>query len=107
MEDGTPVVNQIGTGASAVFPQGVPHAITGLEAHRNLDVLIKLHALKPRFERPERATHCYSLWSPGLLHYQQNLDCYDSTYIITYNSEDPGTQVRQHPRRCPWPLTCR
>ncbi len=49
-EDGTPVVNQISTGASAIFPQ-------------------------------------------GLVHYQQNLDCYDSTYIITYNSEDPGTQV--------------
>ena len=39
-------------------------------------------------------------WSPGLIHYQQNLDCYDSTYIITYNSEDPGTQVWHPPDIC-------
>ena len=50
-EDGTPVVNQVSTGASAIFPQ-------------------------------------------GLVHYQQNLDCYQATYTISYNSEDPGTQVR-------------
>ena len=29
----------------------------------------------------------------GLVHYQQNLDCYTATYTISYNSEDPGTQV--------------
>lgn len=29
----------------------------------------------------------------GLIHYQQNLDCYTASYIITYNSADPGTQV--------------
>lgn len=29
----------------------------------------------------------------GLVHYQQNLDCFDATYIISYNHEDPGTQV--------------
>ena len=49
-EDGTPVINQVSTGASVLFPQ-------------------------------------------GLVHYQQNLDCYQTTYTISYNSEDPGTQV--------------
>ena len=32
----------------------------------------------------------------GLAHYQQNLDCYTATYTISYNSEDPGTQVFQN-----------
>ena len=31
------------------------------------------------------------------MHYQQNLDCYTASYTISYNSEDPGTQV-QHLR---------
>ena len=61
-EDGTPVVNQVSTGASAIFPQ-------------------------------------------GLVHYQQNLDCYQATYTISYNSEDPGTQVRSmaNPTAIPQP----
>ena len=29
----------------------------------------------------------------GLVHYQQNLDCYTATYTISYNNEDPGTQA--------------
>ena len=29
----------------------------------------------------------------GLIHYQQNLGCDAATYTISYNSEDPGTQV--------------
>ena len=36
-------------------------------------------------------THAMSC--AGLVHYQQNLDCYTATYTISYNSEDPGTQV--------------
>ncbi len=28
-----------------------------------------------------------------MLHYQQNMDCINpAQYLITYNSEDPGTQ---------------
>ena len=38
-------------------------------------------------------THAMS--RAGLVHYQQNLDCYTATYTISYNSEDPGTQVHQ------------
>ncbi|CAK0737411.1 hypothetical protein CVIRNUC_000908 [Coccomyxa viridis] len=49
-EEGKPVVNEISTGASAIFPV-------------------------------------------GLVHYQQNLDCYTASYTISYNSEDPGTQM--------------
>ena len=62
-----------------------------------------IHAEMPKPELCESTAHrvpCQSAalpWLPGLLHYQQNLDCYDSTYIITYNSEDPGTQVRLPP----------
>ncbi len=33
-------------------------------------------------------------FTAGLVHYQQNLDCYEATYTISYNNEDPGTQVR-------------
>lgn len=29
----------------------------------------------------------------GLIHYQQNLGCDAATYTISYNNEDPGTQV--------------
>ena len=29
----------------------------------------------------------------GLIHFQQNLGCKPATYTISYNSEDPGTQV--------------
>ncbi len=29
----------------------------------------------------------------GLVHYQQNLDCFTATYTISYNNEDPGTQA--------------
>lgn len=29
----------------------------------------------------------------GLIHFQQNLGCEPATYTISYNSEDPGTQV--------------
>ena len=33
------------------------------------------------------------LLSQGLMHYQQNLDCQPAYYTISYNNEDPGTQV--------------
>ena len=29
----------------------------------------------------------------GLVHYQQNLGCEPAVYSISYNNEDPGTQV--------------
>ncbi|BDA44486.1 probable Nectarin-1 [Coccomyxa sp. Obi] len=41
----------------------------------------------------EISTGASALFPVGLVHYQQNLDCYDATYTISYNSEDPGTQV--------------
>ena len=42
----------------------------------------------------ERAAQRDKVSCAGLIHYQQNLDCYTASYIITYNSADPGTQVQ-------------
>ena len=42
---------------------------------------------------------CRSIWHyflTGLVHYQQNLDCNPAYYTISYNNEDPGTQVILH-----------
>ena len=93
MEDGTPVVNQIGTGASAVFPQGVPHPFTGSKAHWKTAVFIKLHALKPRFERPERATHYYS---PG----HQACSTTSRTWTATTPPTSSPTTPRTPAHRC-------
>nr|QOL01129.1 putative extracellular protein CSOL_053 [Pseudococcomyxa simplex] len=41
----------------------------------------------------EISTGTSALFPIGLVHYQQNLDCFDATYIISYNHEDPGTQM--------------
>ena len=48
-----------------------------------------------RLDRPgcKLACCCFA----GLIHYQQNLDCFTASYIITYNSADPGTQVLHSP----------
>lgn len=32
----------------------------------------------------------------GLVHYQQNLGCEPAMYTISYNNEEPGTQVSLH-----------
>ncbi|KAK9795842.1 hypothetical protein WJX73_000683 [Symbiochloris irregularis] len=34
-----------------------------------------------------------TVFPQGLVHYQQNLACEPAQYTISYNSEDPGTQV--------------
>lgn len=38
-------------------------------------------------------TGASAVFPQGLMHYQQNMDCLNSAkYVITYNSENPGTQ---------------
>ncbi|KAK9835419.1 hypothetical protein WJX81_008222 [Elliptochloris bilobata] len=39
------------------------------------------------------STGASTLFPQGLIHYQQNLGCNTATYTISYNSENPGTQV--------------
>jgi hypothetical protein len=38
-------------------------------------------------------TGASTIFPQGLVHYQQNNDCSPAYYTISYNSEDPGTQV--------------
>lgn len=42
----------------------------------------------------ELSTGASAVFPVGLIHYQQNLGCEVAEYVISYNSEDPGTQVR-------------
>ena len=75
-------------------------------------VIVDVDAVQASHQRcilqyPKLGALCVSMRHPhaGLIHYQQNLDCFTASYIITYNSADPGTQVQPGPnplsRLCP------